>query len=91
MRVAHLFDGELLAALGQELLDDVDDDLAAGLDAREALVREVVSQTLYQRRGKGQQDERRCVHAKAEGCMRHTPSREVVSERGKTYIVWHVA
>lgn len=65
---ADLFDGELFTALGEELLDDINDDLAPGLDAREALVGEIVRQALYQRPRKWEQDQRRRVHAEAEGC-----------------------
>ena len=72
MRWVHLFDGELLAALGEQLLDDVDDDLAAGLDTRQALVRKMVGQPLYQGGREGEQDQWRRVHAEAERCMHAT-------------------
>ena len=79
-----LFDGELFAALSEELLDNINDDLAPDLDTCQALVREVVRQALYQRARKWEQDQWRRVHAEAEGCIehpcvRHTSPCEVVS------------
>lgn len=68
---ADLLDSELFAALVDEPLDYVNDDLAGCLDAREALVGEVVRQPLYQRPRKWEQDQRRRVHAEAEGCAQH--------------------